>query len=92
MAPTLNTTTPPAQPFNLVQDSDLLNTKGFRSELSEHIDQVHGHNVGDIYTQSTFRDISINNMLEGAIVKKNNLDQLVREPHFNKGLVGDISD
>ena len=43
--------------------------EGTFPSLTEHIDRVHhGHNVGDIYKQSTFRDININNMLEGAIV------------------------
>jgi hypothetical protein len=91
MPPTLATTTP-AQPFNLVQDSSLLQPQGFSSELSDHIDRVHNHTkVGDIYEQSTLRDIGINNMLGGAIVNKNNLEQLVREPHFNDGLVGEMS-
>lgn len=39
---------------------------GFPQLAGDTIDAVHGHNVGDIYNESTFRDININNMLQGG--------------------------
>lgn len=51
-------------------------------------DQLVGHNVGSIFTQSTHRDINLNFMLEGGHNKHNRLEELVRGTPLNVGIVG----